>query len=668
MISLKRGAVGVSIPMLLLAFAACAPASPPRAMLVMDPLAKDLACACVGGYAQRDYRALATELSRATGQRLEPVFADELGKGLRLAGNRPVALVIGKESVVRSDAADRGLPLAPLCRLTDREGRTTLTGVFVVRKNDPARTLADLSGRRVFFGPADSDEKHRAALAALAQAGVKPPEKPETKAGCTESAACVVEDDSTPGAAGVISSYALPLLEGCGNVPPGALRVLAETRPVPFVTVFVTTNTPPALVTRLHTALLGVAGQTALLKRLESKSGFVDHESAAAALGGNIWPDCRGVRRDGQVAWLPDRLPAELTPVWRKPLSGPGLAGLAATEELVVVADRDPQDERDAFLAFRAADGELLWQLDYPARADLDYGLSPRATPVLHSGRAFLLGACGQLHCVDARTGKVIWKKDLARDFGATVPKWGYCGTPLVVDDWLVVNPGATNASLVALDAKSGKAIWRTPGAPPSYGSFILATLGGRRQIVGHDQFSLGGWDARTGKRLWTLVPPTTGDFNVPTPLPFEGRLFVVTGNNGARLYEFRDDGTIVPEPVARTDELAAETASPVVAAGCAVGWDQSLHCLDLRDGLRQVGTLDVDGGGDHASFIAANDRVLAATQGGELILLSVASSPKVVSRLRFAPPDASSYAHPAIAGDRLFLRDDRAVLCVRLE
>lgn len=639
-----------------------------RVMLVMDPLAKELACPCVGGYAQRNYPALATYLSRATGERIEVVFADELGKGLRQAGTRPVALIVGKDSVVRYDAAERGLALAPLCRLTDREGKTSLTGLFVVRKDDPARSLSDLQGRQIFFGPADSEEKHQAALAALQAAKVPVPDKPETRAGCSEAAACILESTNLPPAAGVISSYAFPLLEGCGNIPPAALRILAETKPVPFITVFTTAAASPLSAERLLAAFLRVRDDAALLKKMESKLGFLAHEAVATALARPDWPDWRGPLRDGHVARLPERLPAEAKFAWRKPLSGPGLAGLAATTNLVFVADRDPMDESDAFLAFRTADGELAWQLSYPAKTDLDYGQSPRATPVVRDGRAYLLGAGGQLHCVEADTGKVIWKRDLARDFGAKVPKWGYCSTPLLVDGRLIVNPGATNASLVALDARSGKTVWKTPGGPPAYGAFILAELGGRRQIVGHDQTSLGGWDARTGRRLWTLAPPQSGDFNVPTPLAHEGRLLVVTENNGARLYGFRDDGTILPQPDASSDALTAETSSPVIAGNCVFGWDSTLRCLDLADGMKEIWHLANAAQGTHANFLAADGQVLGVTDGGELLLLKTARPPKLVSRLRFAAEDTGGYAHPAMAAGRLFLRDRTHLMCLKLE
>jgi outer membrane protein assembly factor BamB/ABC-type phosphate/phosphonate transport system substrate-binding protein len=648
--------------------AGCGRSKDPWVMLVMDPLARELACPCVGGYAQRDYRALATFLSRTTGRHLEAVFADELGKGLRLAGQRPVALIVGKDSLVRCDAAERRLAIAPLCRLTDRDGKTSLTGLFVVGKDDPAQKLSDLQGRPVFFGPADSDEKHRAALAALQAAGVPVPDKPETRPGCSEAAACVVESTNHPAPAGVISSYAFPLLEGCGNVPPGALRIVGETKSVPFVTVFTTAAASPQFAERLLAAFLRVRGDATLLKRMESKFGFVAHEAAATALGDSDWPDWRGPRRDGHIARLPAGLPAEARFAWRKPLSGPGLAGLAATTNLVFVADRDPLDERDAFFAFRTTDGELVWQLDYPAKADLDYGHSPRATPLVRDGRVYLLGAGGQLHCVEAIAGKVIWKCDLARDFGATIPKWGYCSTPLFVDGRLIVNPGASNASLVALEASSGKVVWQSPGAPPAYGAFILADLGGRRQIVGHDQVSLGGWDARTGRRLWTLVPPKSGDFNVPTPVAHEGRLVVATENNGARLYGFRDDGTIIPEPVCHTDALAAETSSPVIVGGLVFGWDNTLRCLDIGDGLNEIWSLSASASGTHASFLAGDGDLLVVTDAGELLLLKVAGRPTLVSRLRIAPADTGGYAHPALAADHLFVRDRTHLLCLVLK
>jgi len=639
------------------------PASQRWAMVVMDPLAKELACPCVGDYAQRDYNQLAAHLSRQLGQPVEAVFADELGKALRTTGKRRLALVIGKDSLVRSDAAERQLALQPLCRLTDRDGKTTLTGLFLVQTNDPAQKLADLAGRRFLFGQADSDEKHRAALDALTAAGVTPPTKPETRGGCSDAAAVVAESEEKPPPVAVISSYAMPLLEGCGTVPRGVLRIVGETKPAPFITAFAPASLPPELAQTFRAALLAVGRDDVLLKKLESKSGFVPCDATASA----DWSDFHGPSRDGRVPWLPEKLPAEAKFVWRQPLCAPGLAGLAVADGLVLVADRDPQDERDVYLAFRAADGGQVWQLDYPAKGKLDYGQSPRATPVARDGRVFLLGAFGHLHCVNARDGKVIWQKNLVDEFGAKLPKWGYCSTPLLTDGLLIVNPGAPQAALVALDPASGKAVWRTPGAPAAYASLIVAELGGRRQIVGYDAQSLGGWDARTGRRLWTLIPPQTGDFNVPTPVAISGRLLVATEHNATRLYGFRDDGTIQPEPLARSDALAPDTTTPVIAGGRVFGCDTGLHCLDLANGLKPVWELQDDAVNGHASLVATDDRVLVAGANGELLLVTAGGTPAVSSRLRVSSGDGGSYAYPALVGKNLFLRPGASVVCLRL-
>ena len=163
------------------------------------------------------------------------------------------------------------------------------------------------------------------------------------------------------------------------------------------------------------------------------------------------------------------------------------------------------------------------------------------------------------------------------------------CSTPLIVDDMLIVNPGAPDASLVALGLYTGETIWQTPGEPSGYGSLILGTFGGVRQIVGHDATSLAGWDPNTGRRLWTLLPTKKGDFNVPTPVNIDGRLLVATENNGTRLYDFDADGRINPTPIAQNRKLAPDTSTPVAIDGLLFGCFRGLYCLDLDDDLKTL-------------------------------------------------------------------------------
>jgi ABC-type phosphate/phosphonate transport system substrate-binding protein len=652
------------------------PAGRTVAMVVMDPLAKQLACPCVAGYAQRDYRRLAAFLGNRLGSPVEAVFAEDLDKALRQTKLDQVALVIGKPSVVRHDATSRSLPIRPLCQLTAKDGSTTLKGLFIVSADDQARSVSDLRGRRILFGSADADEKHAAALAALAAAGNPRPGTVETREGCSDAAMEITTTKERPAPAAVISSYALPLLEGCGNIDKGALRVIGETGPVPFVTVFATDAITPTLEPRWRAALEAVRQDPGLLKALESKDGFVPAGStttnSAPGSAGSAradWPDFRGPTRDGCVPRLPERLPATAKFLWEKPLVSAGLAGLTVAESQVIVADRDLTDTQDVFHGLKAEDGASLWTLAYPAAGKLDYGLSPRATPVVQGGRAWLLGAFGHLHCVAMADGKIIWKKHLPTDFGTKPPKWGYASTPLLLDGrLLIVNPGAPKAALAALDPATGEIVWKTPGAPAAYASFILGNFGGKTQIVGYDAHSLGGWEVETGKRLWTLTPAVSGDFNVPTPLAVGDKLLVATENNAARLYSFKPDGTPEPKPAAEFADLAPETVTPVFCGGRVLGARGGLFCLDPANDLKPAWTVDDPVFAEHVSLLAAPGALLAASYRGELLLLSVApDAGRIVSRLRVFDAESEVYAHPALVEDRLYLRNHQGVVCLDL-
>jgi outer membrane protein assembly factor BamB len=334
------------------------------------------------------------------------------------------------------------------------------------------------------------------------------------------------------------------------------------------------------------------------------------------------------------------------------------------------VADRDTADTRDVFRCLGAADGSDRWTVAYAAPAQLDYGNAPRATPLIAGEKVYLYGALGHLHCVDLASGKILWKRNLRLDFKAHDERpWGAASSPLLVDDKLIVNPGGKDASLAALDPATGAVIWQTPGGPAAFSSFIVGQFGGTRQIVGYDKTSLGGWDPATGHRLWQLIPPHKNDFNVPTPIEFEGQLLVATENNGTRLYRFREDGTIAPEPVAQFNDLAPDSHTPVVVGGRLFGVWGALFCLDVRAGLKPLWTSEDKTYADYASIIGSGGLVLVTTQYGELLLVDAAADEyRVVSRLKLFDDDSGVLAHPALVGHRLYVRSSTAIHCLDLE
>ena len=244
-------------------------------MVVMDPLAAPLSCPCVEGYAQRKYEKLAEMLEAKLGQPVHLLFNDSLESALENLESGQADLIIGKDSVVRADVKKLKLKMKPVARLTGKEGTTTQNGLFVVRGDDPAKSVKDLKGYRIIFGPADCQEKHQAAIALLKKHGVPAPEKLEIDNACSDGAAKVVELGNQVRAAAVISSYAQPLLEGCGTIKKGDLRVVGTTEPVPFVTAFVSDRLSAQVREQLKNSLLSVATDAELVLALETLEGFV---------------------------------------------------------------------------------------------------------------------------------------------------------------------------------------------------------------------------------------------------------------------------------------------------------------------------------------------------------------------------------------------------------
>ena len=637
-------------------------AGEPLRIIVMDPLADQLACACVGGFAQRKYPDLCRFLSRRLGRPVAYAHAESLARGQEVCEGK-ADLIIGRRSLVTYDAAETAAAARPIAMLTDRKGATDLSGLFVVRADDPAKALPDLAGRRLLLGPPDSAETHADALAALKAHNVAPAGPPETRRGCNAAALAVLDKEAD---AAVVCDYSLRLMEGCGVLDPGSLRVIGKTAPAPFVTVFATGRVDPAAEKAILDALRAVRDDPKLLEAMESRDGFVPAVAPAAGAG---WPDWRGPNRDGLAQALPDRLPAKPRILWRRPMTGWGLSGVAATTRYVIVADKDPDCKKDVWRCFDARTGEPAWQVQYDAPGEMDWSNSPRAAPVIRGERVYLLGAFGHLLCVRLADGGVLWRKNVVKDFGAKPPDWGMCATPLLAGDRLIVNPGAPQAALVALDPADGRVVWQTPGRPAAYSSFIRATLGGVDQVVGYDDISLGGWDPATGKRLWELTPPVPGDFNVATPVAADGRLLAASENNGTRLYGFDDQGRILPEPLAVHEGLAPDIATPIVLGGRALGCCGKLFCLDARDGLKQIWAADDEEYGDYCALIGAGDKALVVSVTGVLSLVRVdGNRPRLLSRLKVFDKETEVWSHPALVADRLYLRSREELVCLKLD
>jgi outer membrane protein assembly factor BamB len=648
-----------------------APRGEPLQVVVMDPQGGPLRRDGLSRPA-RDYAPLGRLLTETLHRQVEFSYGD--GWAGTPAAQRAADLIIGKDSTVAAEAARLNEPVRPLARLTDERGETGICGLFVVRRNDPAQTPGDLADHTIVFGPPAEPERHSLALAALSQQGVVPVPPLETAPTCRDALQRITRRQAD---AAVISSANLALVEDGTAVNQDAFRVIGRTVSRPFITVFATSRIGPATERTIAEALLSVKAQPPLLQALQSRAGFVplrvepepkSDRPAPVSTSGARWADWRGPDRAGLSPDVPARLPPIAQFLWKHGLTGAGLSGITATTTHVLVADKSESKDQDIWRCLDADTGKELWTVAYTTPRQMEFTNVPRATPVIQGQFVYLLGAFGDLHCVSLCNHEIVWRRNIIRDFGAKLPTWGTCSTPLVVGDRLIVNPGAADASLVALDLYTGEVIWKTPGPPAAYASLIVGMFGGVRQIVGYDAESLGGWDPNTGQRLWTLVPDKKGDYNVPTPINVDGRLLVATENNGTRLYDFECDGRIRPVPIARTASLAPDSSTPIVVDGLVFGCSRGLFCLDLNDGLKTLYSTDGDGAfKEYTAFLAGSGRVLAVTVRGELLLFPAA-------RDAFTPIDrlqvfdgAEVWSYPAFVGNRLYLRSMKEVCCLLL-
>ena len=384
---------------------------------------------------------------------------------------------------------------------------------------------------------------------------------------------------------------------------------------------------------------------------------------------GSGWVDWRGPNRHAISDLTPNSLPEKPTFLWRHPMTGMALAGIAATDEYVVVPDKSEDRTLDIFRCFDAQTGKQLWTIEYPAPEDLEYSNSPRANPVISDGNVYLLGAFGDLSCARIDSGEIVWQKNIVTEFGAKLPSWGMSATPLLTDGKLIVNPGAPDASLVALNPRTGAVIWKSPGPPAAYASFIVATFGGVRQIVGYDVTSAGGWLPDTGKRIWTLSPGEEGDFNVPTPVEVEGKLLLATENNAVRLYDFGPDGKINPEPVAENFDLLTDCSTPVVVNDLVFGGAYNdLLCLDLKNGLKTAWSVVDRVFGDYYTLIADSKHVLATTVSGYMVLFEADKTQyKEKARLKVLEEN-EIFSHPALMPGKLYIRSHKEICCIELD
>jgi outer membrane protein assembly factor BamB len=293
-----------------------------------------------------------------------------------------------------------------------------------------------------------------------------------------------------------------------------------------------------------------------------------------------------------------------------------------------------------------------------------------RSTPTVDGDRLFALGSDGDLVCLEAESGNVVWKKNLRSDFGGQPGVWAYSESPLVDGDRVICTPGGDEATLVALDKTNGETIWKAPipGEQAAYASVVVAEVGGVKQYVQFLQKGLVGVDAAGGKLLWRYDRTATGSpANIPTPLVYEDYIYSAAGRSGGGLVKIQaEGGQFTPEEVYFEGNLPKSIGGVVRVGDFMYGTTGSaLLCIELVSGQEKWQDRSIGA----ASVCYADGCLYLHGESGEVALVE-ATPEGYREKGRFTPPEqpdrgqSKAWAYPVVAGGKLYLFDFGTLWC----
>ncbi len=383
------------------------------------------------------------------------------------------------------------------------------------------------------------------------------------------------------------------------------------------------------------------------------------------------WPQWRGPDRDGKVSGFtaPQQWPQELTQKWKITV-GTGCATPALVGDKLYIFARQGDDE--VTLCLDAGTGQEIWRDQYAAQEVTGAPgrhPGPRSSPAVAEGKVVTLGVGGILSCLDAGTGKLVWRKD---PFPKVVPQFFTSCSPIVVDGMAIAQLGGDgNGAILAYDLAGGNEKWRWADEGPAYASPALLTVAGTKQIVTLTEKSVVGVAAADGKLLWQRpFAPARRAYNAATPI-VDGQTVIYTGaarGTYAVKIEKQGDAFAVKELWSNPD-VAPQFNTPVLEGGMLFGLSNrgNFFCLNAQTG--QTAWMDDtqrDRGG-FAALLNAGSCLLALPSNSELLVFKP-NDKQYEETAKVKVADTPTYAHPVVAGKRIFIKDQETVALCMIE
>ena len=384
--------------------------------------------------------------------------------------------------------------------------------------------------------------------------------------------------------------------------------------------------------------------------------------AAVAVLGSALfaadWPQWRGPNRDGvssekvSASW-PAAGPKVL---WRAAV-GTGFSSISVSEGRVYTMGNLKNE--DTVWCFEAGSGRVLWRHTYAAQLGPQwYEGGPGSTPTVSGHQVFTISKWGDVFCLEAARGTVIWQRDLRQD-GVKPNRWGFAGSPLIWGDRVILNAGTAG---IALDRATGRIVWSNGTNAGGYASPTRFDSGDRESVLIFAAKHLVALDPPSGRELWRQLWETDWDTNNTDPLVHGGRIFISSFSRGCGLFS-------VPEgapQVVYTNKVLHNHLSPGIVVGDYLyafngeaKQETDFRCLHLPTGELKWSRKDPAFG----TLIRAGDKLLVLSEKGELLLAEPSPADfkplaraKVLSGVCWTPP--------ALANGRLYVRNAKGDLC----
>ncbi|MEZ6140471.1 MAG: PQQ-binding-like beta-propeller repeat protein [Zavarzinella sp.] len=356
------------------------------------------------------------------------------------------------------------------------------------------------------------------------------------------------------------------------------------------------------------------------------------------------WPQWLGPNRDSQwkesgiLAKFPAGGPKK---VWSQKISG-GYSGPAVADGKVFVTDyvrtagdaaNNPSvmaasEGTERVLCLDAATGKELWKYEYACKYKVSYPAGPRCTPTVSGKQVFILGAMGHLNCLDVETGKVIWSKDFVKDYQSPVPMWGFTGHPLVHKDTLYCLVGGRGSLIVAFDRNTGKEKWKAldPGAT-GYSAPNLIQAGGTEQLVVWHPKAIVSLNPETGSKNWDVSLEPLYEMSIMSPMIENGILYA-GGIGGVAVGVKLDDKQPTAKELWRgkkTTSVSPVNSNPILHDGIIYSMHElgNFVAADLKTGKRLWSSMKPLTGKEQDDFRINSGTVFMVKNGSRYFLFA---------------------------------------------